>query len=234
MSGCRHLRVWSAVLAAAVGTPLLAGSAQAASHAVKIANFEYSPTPLTIDVGDSITWSNEGFITHTVTAADGMFDSGNLKGGTTFSFTFTSPGDMRYACSIHPQMHGEVIVKGAHGDGHGGSGGGAHGGPAPQPPQPRPGVGASGPTGITLRLSRIARQHGRFTAIAIRTTRPGARILLELYSREHFSWRQVAHTTADAAGKATLRLRPTVHLPLRVVVPGLAGEAASISAVLHT
>jgi plastocyanin len=209
----------------------LPAGALAAGHSVGIANFAYTPTPLTVAVGDSVIWSNEGFITHTVTAADDSFDSGKIRGGTTFTFQFQRPGEFQYACSIHPRMHGEVIVKAEHGEAQ--TGPSPHA-PVPPPALPRPGVGGSGPPGIALRLSRLLRGHRQMTAIAVRVTRPGAKVLLELYSREHFSWRQVAHATTDAEGRATLWLRATVRLPLRVVVPGNDGEVASISAVLHS
>jgi plastocyanin len=46
------------------------------------------------------------------TAADSKFESGSLKQGASFSFTFTAPGTYSYFCKIHPAtMRGEVTVK---------------------------------------------------------------------------------------------------------------------------
>ena len=227
----------SLLLSPALACALLPATAHAADRAVAIAGFEYEPSPLTVQVGDTVTWKNESFLTHTATAEGGSFDSGTLRGGESFSFKFTAPGDFKYACTIHKQMHGEVIVKGP-------GAGNAMPLPMPMPkpkptppaisPAPRPNPGASGPVRISLRLSK-ARLHGRrWTLVAVRTTRPGARILLELYSREHFSWRQVAHAKTGGAGTALLRISAALHLPLRVVVPGAHGEAASVSAATRS
>ena len=49
---------------------------------------------------------------HTVTAADGSFDSGFLNEGDTFSYTFDEPGEYEYFCSPHPWMRAKVIVEG--------------------------------------------------------------------------------------------------------------------------
>ena len=244
MSGVRgpsrsSVRSVAFALAAVLG---MAGApaALAANRTVAIAGFEYSPSPVNAEVGDTVTWNNEGFITHTVTANNGAFDSGVITGKTSFSFKFTAPGNFEYSCTIHRQMRGEVVVKAA----HGGSEGGSHHMPMPMPapmpmpgampPAPRPGAGASGPVGISLRVSHRSRAHRRITAVAIRTTRPGANILLELYSREHFSWRQIAHAKADANGNVVLLMHFTVRQPLRVVVPSAPGESASISAVTYS
>jgi plastocyanin len=235
---CRRLHARASIAAAAFAVAMLAsaalsvGDADAAGRSVSIANFQYSPTPLTVEIGETVTWKNEGFVSHTVTADGGAFDSGTMRGGTSFSFKFTSPGDFKYSCSIHPQMHGEVIVK---------SPSSRNGMPmpmpqaptqAPEPAAPVPDAGSSGPVGIAIRVSPRGRG-ARTTTVAVRTTRAGATILFELYSREHFSWRQVAHAKAGATGAAALRLRASVRLPLRVVVPGGPGEAASISATVH-
>jgi plastocyanin len=45
-----------------------------------------------------------------VTADTNSFASGNLQPGGSFSFTFTRPGTYAYHCSIHPSMHGSVVV----------------------------------------------------------------------------------------------------------------------------
>jgi plastocyanin len=45
-----------------------------------------------------------------VTADTNSFDSGNLQPAGSFSFTFTRPGTYAYHCSIHPSMHGSVVV----------------------------------------------------------------------------------------------------------------------------
>jgi nitrite reductase (NO-forming) len=72
---------------------------------------DYSVNDLMIAVGTTVTWTNNdpGMI-HTVTAADGSFDSGNIAEGGTFSYTFDTPGAFEYFCSPHPWMRARITV----------------------------------------------------------------------------------------------------------------------------
>jgi hypothetical protein len=45
-----------------------------------------------------------------VTSDTGLFDSGTLNVGNTFSFTFTQAGTFTYHCNIHPMMTGAIVV----------------------------------------------------------------------------------------------------------------------------
>lgn len=82
-----------------------------ASAQVSIQNFAFSPTPLTIKAGGTVTWTdNQAIFPHTVTADDNSFSSGLLHQGSTYSHTFTTPGTYTYHCAVHPFMHGTVIV----------------------------------------------------------------------------------------------------------------------------
>lgn len=71
----------------------------------------YNPTPVKIKVGDSITWDwVDDSASHTVTADDNKFDSGLLQKGGNFTQKFTSAGTVKYHCSVHPAMLGQVVV----------------------------------------------------------------------------------------------------------------------------
>jgi plastocyanin len=83
----------------------------AAQNQITIQDFSFAPGALTVSAGTTITWVNGDSVTHTVTAADGSFDSSNLMPGQQFSFTFTTPGTYHYHCSIHPFMTGQVVVQ---------------------------------------------------------------------------------------------------------------------------
>jgi plastocyanin len=85
---------------------------QAAKGAVRIADFAFTPDSRSAKVGDSVKWTNEDSATHTVTAHDGAFDSGNLAAGKAFSFTFDKAGTFAYHCNIHQTMTGTVTVSG--------------------------------------------------------------------------------------------------------------------------
>jgi plastocyanin len=72
---------------------------------------DYVPNVLMVPLGATVTWTNnDPGMVHTVTAADGSFDSGMLSTGQTFSYTFDKPGDFDYACTPHPWMKGRISV----------------------------------------------------------------------------------------------------------------------------
>jgi plastocyanin len=79
--------------------------------AVVLESFAFSPDNITVSVGTTVTWTNNDPVTHTVTSNTGLFSSGSLPPGGTFSFTFTQAGTFQYHCSIHTTMHGTVIVQ---------------------------------------------------------------------------------------------------------------------------
>jgi plastocyanin len=85
---------------------------KAGAGAVEIANFAFAPGSRSVKVGDSVKWTNQDGATHTVTADDGAFDSGNLADGKSFSFTFDQAGTFAYHCNIHQSMTGKVTVTG--------------------------------------------------------------------------------------------------------------------------
>ena len=86
-------------------------SAAAAGTTASIIDFGFSPSSITIKVGSSVTWTNTGNATHTVTADDGSFDSGSVTSGATFSHTFATAGTFAFHCAIHPGMKGTVVVQ---------------------------------------------------------------------------------------------------------------------------
>lgn len=90
-------------------------------------NLRFTPTEITIKAGDTVEWRNIGSVRHTVTADPGRlpgsnnielpagaetFDSGWVKGGQVFRYTFSEPGVYRYVCLPHEgaRMIGAVIV----------------------------------------------------------------------------------------------------------------------------
>ena len=116
-------RVWSLVLGAplVIAASLLAGNlstlaaraeqTQASSAEVKIDNFSFGPTTLTVAVGTTVTWTNRDDIPHTVVSDEKVFKSKVLDTDEKFSFTFTKPGTYPYFCSVHPKMTGKVVVQ---------------------------------------------------------------------------------------------------------------------------
>lgn len=90
---------------------------------VTIADSTFSPSKVEVQAGTTVTWTNNDALPHTVTstvtddvdsATSGLFDSGTLQTGESFSYTFKKAGDYPYECTIHASMasmHGKVEVK---------------------------------------------------------------------------------------------------------------------------
>ena len=97
-------------LAVAAMLSLYLGSAHAEESKVTIDNFTFSPATLKVKVGDTVTWTNHDDIPHTVVSA-GKFRSKAMATDNTFSFTFTSAGEYKYFCSLHPHMTGTITVE---------------------------------------------------------------------------------------------------------------------------
>jgi plastocyanin len=100
----------------------------AASKSVSITDFEFGPATVNVNVGDTVTWRNQGPTAHTATADNGSFDSGNLNRGQSYSRKFSSAGTFSYFCEPHPFMKGRVVVAGAGSSGSGGGSGSGSGG----------------------------------------------------------------------------------------------------------
>ena len=80
---------------------------------VKIDNFSFGPSALTVSVGTTVTWTNRDDIPHTVVSSDDpkVFKSKVLDTDEKFSFKFEKAGTYPYFCSIHPKMTGKVTVQ---------------------------------------------------------------------------------------------------------------------------
>ena len=76
----------------------------------------YDPPSLIIFKGGEIIWKNNDYSSHTVTSGNyiegpnGIFDSGLITSGSTFSFKFEEKGQFDYFCMIHPWAKASVTV----------------------------------------------------------------------------------------------------------------------------
>lgn len=130
------------------------------SASVAIVDFAFNPGAVTVDMGATVTWTNQGPSPHTVTADDGSFDSGQLDAGASFSHTFTAAGTVSYHCSIHPEMVGSVAVSG--------------GTPADTPPATDLPATGSGPSTAATSWLGVALAGGAAAWLAGRALRKGA------------------------------------------------------------
>lgn len=77
----------------------------------EIRGMAFGPNRVEITAGATITWTNHDQVVHTVTAADGSWDSGPIEPGRTWSRVFPAAGDYSYHCTPHPFMRGVVVVR---------------------------------------------------------------------------------------------------------------------------
>lgn len=79
---------------------------------VRIEDFAFAPANIVVDVGTTVTWTNEDNVAHTVTSDEGgELDSPLLGENESFSHTFDQPGAYAYHCTPHPNMKGLVTVR---------------------------------------------------------------------------------------------------------------------------
>jgi plastocyanin len=101
---------------------LAAWPASATNHNVEARpNFTFSPSALSITVGDTITFTNVGGL-HNVAATgvetfrcangcDGQGGNGNPATGWSFVWTFDTPGNVEFHCEVHGGMTGTITVQ---------------------------------------------------------------------------------------------------------------------------
>lgn len=82
----------------------------AAAGSVSIEDFSFQPASITVNVGESVTWTNADEAPHSATAEDGSFDTGTFGKSESRSHQFTEAGTFRYICTPHPSMKGTVRV----------------------------------------------------------------------------------------------------------------------------
>jgi plastocyanin len=86
--------------------------ANGGSGSLTIANFKFTPASLAVSPGTRITVANHDDTAHTATADNGQsFESGSIDPGSSATITVSKPGIYKYHCSIHPFMHGTLVVR---------------------------------------------------------------------------------------------------------------------------
>lgn len=109
----------AAVSIAMVGTAALVhggrvvAAAPAMTPAVTITNYSFKPGAITVKKGATVTWINKDDDVHTIKGTDGpeAFNSPALESGTRFGYTFHNAGTYHYICTVHPYMHGVIVVR---------------------------------------------------------------------------------------------------------------------------
>jgi plastocyanin len=88
------------------------------SNEIRIRDNSFDPPVLTVGLGRTVAWRNEGQNPHTVTSGapgsnpGALFDSGTLNPPGGFTFTFNETGNYPYFCRIHgSSMSGTIQVR---------------------------------------------------------------------------------------------------------------------------
>ena len=133
MATRQTITIFSVLLTALALSTILSGfvtsvSAQGGSNvsivlgASTLGDKAYSPNPMNVKVGDTVTWTNDDSQAHTITSGNSsdpdkgkVFDSSPnfnplLAPKQTFQHKFTTTGDFPYFCQLHPTMIGNVVV----------------------------------------------------------------------------------------------------------------------------
>ena len=98
---------------ASAGRPTNPASAPPKVVTVVIAEFKFEPAAVTVHAGDTVEWKNDDIVPHTATedVNKPAFDSGKIRMGAAWSFVARSKGTYNYICTLHPNMHGRLIVQ---------------------------------------------------------------------------------------------------------------------------
>lgn len=77
---------------------------------VNIQGLAFSPSNVTVCAGSQVKWTNADPFPHTSTSDTGVWDSGTLNNGESFTFRFDAPGVYPYHCAIYIPMQGTITV----------------------------------------------------------------------------------------------------------------------------
>ena len=93
-------------------SPASASSCPKDAVVIKMKDIQFDPETATAGVGQQICWTNEDSIDHDAVADSGATFKSELFGkGQTFTATVDKPGTVKYECTIHPGMKGEITVE---------------------------------------------------------------------------------------------------------------------------
>src|SRR5690606_9534210 len=99
-------------MTAALGAGWFGTNTAHADASVTVAGFAFSPSAVTIGVGEGVTWTNNDDVPHSVAFSGGPTGP-IMNQGESYSRTFDAAGTYSYLCGVHPSMSGSVTVAAA-------------------------------------------------------------------------------------------------------------------------
>lgn len=104
-------RIWSAALVA-LALLTIPSALSATTKSVDITAAGFTPNKVTIEFGDTVTWTNKDSGAHQVLADQLAFPTSPvLAQNQTYSYTFTKSGSFGYRDSLHTNRRGTVVVR---------------------------------------------------------------------------------------------------------------------------
>ena len=106
--------MWKMLLPAAAlvaGMGIIGVAWSGGEPAIGIDNFTFSPPKLTIAKGGEVTWTNHDDIPHSIVLGSIGVRSKALDTDSSFAYKFDKAGTYSYMCGLHPQMHGQIVVR---------------------------------------------------------------------------------------------------------------------------
>src|SRR4051794_16608354 len=100
----------AAFVAAQARGPATPAPAKPTKFTVSIKDMKFVPDSLSLKPGDTVVWTNNDDVDHTVVDQSNAFKSENLKPGKTFTYKFDKAGKFSYSCTYHPRMKGTITV----------------------------------------------------------------------------------------------------------------------------
>jgi len=85
------------------------GATGAGGATISEQNFAFSPSTLTVKVGDTVTFTNNDSTAHNV-KIDGQ-ELGSQNQGESKTWKATKAGSFPFSCVIHPSMTGQITVQ---------------------------------------------------------------------------------------------------------------------------
>jgi len=105
-------RLVAGAIATALAALTLAAAGAAASFTIVIKSSGFSPSTLTVNHGDRLTFENVDRTDHQVVADDGSFASPILHAGQSWTTTLSTAGTFKFHDALYPSHTGKVTVKG--------------------------------------------------------------------------------------------------------------------------
>ncbi len=112
-AGCGGSNDDSSTGAAGAGAGTAPSEAPSAPGTVAMKDIKFVPARMAVKVGEKVTWRNDDPLDHNVIAEQGAsFKSRAFGQGGTYTFTPRTAGTIKYVCTLHPGMDGELVVRG--------------------------------------------------------------------------------------------------------------------------